>query len=64
MYTGFNLQLQYKFFHVNNIIWIILHFTVVCLVAKLLNRIEARVEFVVIQTSLFFVCKSLCYHAN
>ena len=43
---------------------LILHFTVVCLVAKPLNRGEARVDFVVIQTLLLFVCKSLCYHAN
>ena len=37
----------------------ILHFTVVCLVAKPLNRSEARDDFVVIQTLLLFVCKSL-----
>ena len=42
----------------------IVHFTVVCLVAKPLNRSEARVDFVVIQTLLLFICKSLCYHAN
>ena len=42
----------------------ILHFTVLCLVAKPLNRSEARVDFVVIQTLLLFICKSLCYHAN
>ena len=37
-----------------------------CVVAKPLNRSEARVDFVVIQTQtlLLFVCKSLCYHAN
>ena len=40
------------------------HFTVVCLVAKPLNRSEARVDFVVIQTLLLFISKSLCYHAN
>ena len=36
------------------------------LVANALNRSEARVDFVVIQTQtlLLFVCKSLCYHAN
>ena len=39
-------------------------FTVVCLVAKPLNRSEARVDFVVIQTLLLFVCKSLCYRAD
>ena len=43
---------------------IILHFTVMCLVAKPLNRSEARVDFVVIQTLLLFICTSLCYHAN
>ena len=31
------------------------HFTVVRLVAKPLNRIEARVDFVVIQTLLLFI---------
>ena len=40
------------------------HFTVVCSVAKPLNRSEAIVDFVVIQTLLLFICKSLCYHAN
>ena len=43
---------------------LILHFIVVCLVAKPLNRSNARVDFVVIQTLLLFVCKSLCYHVN
>ena len=42
----------------------IVHFTVVCLLTEPLNRSEARVEFVVIQTLLCFLCKSLCYHAN
>ena len=61
MYIGFNLQLQCKFFHFNNsIVLIILHFTVVCFVAKPLDRSEARVEIVVIQISLLFVWKSLC----
>ena len=41
-----------------------LHFTVVCLVAKPLNRSEATGDLVVIQTLLLFICKSLCYHAN
>ena len=44
--------------------WPIVRFTVVCLVAKPLNRSEARVDFVVIQTLLLFICKSLCYHAK
>ena len=43
---------------------VILHFTVVCFVAKPLNSSDARVDFVVIQTLLLFICKSLCYHAN
>ena len=42
----------------------ILHFTVVCLVAKPLNRSEATGDLVVIQTLLLFICKSFCYHAN
>ena len=41
----------------------IVHFTIVCLEAKPLNRSDARVYFVVIQTLLLFICKSLCYHA-
>ena len=39
-------------------------FTVVRLVTKPLNRSEARVDFVVIQTLFLSLCKSLCYHAN
>ena len=35
-----------------------------CLVAKPLNRSEARVDFVVIQTLLLFIFRSPCYHAN
>ena len=43
----------------------IVHFTVVCLVAKPLNGSEAyKVDLVMIQTSLLFKCKLLCYHAN
>ena len=33
---------------------LIVHFTVVCLVAKPLNRSEAKVDLVMIQTSLLF----------
>ena len=43
---------------------VILHFTVVCLVAKPLNRSEATGDLVVIQTMLLFIRKSFCYHAN
>ena len=42
----------------------IVHFTVVCLVAKPLNRNEAKGDLVMIQTLLLFKCKLLCYHAN
>ena len=40
------------------------HFTVVCLVAKPLNRNEAKGDLVMIQTLLLFKCKLLCYLAN
>ena len=40
------------------------HFTVVCLVAKPLNRNEAKGDLVMIQTLLLFKCRLLCYHAN
>ena len=43
---------------------LILHFTVVCLVAKPLDKSEATGDLVVIQTMLLFICKSFCYHAN
>ena len=42
----------------------IVRFTVVCLVAKPLNRNEAKGDLVMIQTLLLFKCKLLCYHAN
>ena len=42
----------------------IVHFTVVCLVAKPLYRNEAKGDLVMIQTLLLFKCKLLCYHAN
>ena len=42
----------------------IVHFTVVCLVAKPLNRNEAKGDLVMIQTWLLFKYKLLCYHAN
>ena len=42
----------------------VVHFTVVCLVAKPLNRNEAKGDPVMIQALLLFKCKSLCYHAN
>ena len=42
----------------------IVHFTVVCLVAKPLNRSEAKGDLVMIQTLLLLKCKLSCYHAN
>ena len=42
----------------------IVHFTIVHLVAKPLNRSEAKGDLVMIQTLLLFKCKLLCYHAN
>ena len=40
--------------------WRIVHFTVVCLVAKPLNRSEAKDDLVMMQTLLLFKCKLLC----
>ena len=40
------------------------HFTVVGLVTWPLNGSEAGVELVLIQTSLFLLCKSSCSYAN
>ena len=37
---------------------------IVCLVAKPLNRSEAKVDLVMIQTLLLFKCKLLCDHVN
>ena len=42
----------------------IVHFKVVCLVAKPLNRNEAKGDLVMIQTFLLFKYKLLCYHAS
>ena len=42
----------------------IVHFTVVCLVAKSLTRSEAKGDLVMIQTLLLLKCKLICYHAN
>ena len=42
----------------------ILHFAVMCLVTKPFNRSEARVDFVVIQTLLLSICKSLTSFAS
>ena len=40
------------------------HFTVVGLVTWPLNGSEAGVDLVLIQTSLFLLCKSSCSNAN
>ena len=42
----------------------IVHFTVVCLVAKPLNRSEAKGDLVMIQTLLLFKGKLPCCYAN
>ena len=39
-------------------------FTVACVVAKPLNRSEAKVDLVMMQTLLLFKFKLLCYHVN
>ena len=44
--------------------WVIVHFTVACLVAKPLNRSEVKGDLVMIQMLLLFKCKLLCYHPN
>ena len=45
-------------------VFLIVRFTVVCLVAKPLNRSEAKGDLVMIQTLLLLKCKLICYHAN
>ena len=45
------------------LLWII-HLTVACLVAKPLNRSDAKGDFDMIQTLLLLKCKLPCYHAN
>ena len=40
------------------------HFIVACLVAKPLNRSEAKGDLAMIQTLLLFKCKLLCYNTN
>ena len=47
-----------------DIMFIIVHFTVTCLVAKPLNKSEAKGDLVTTQTLLLFKCKLPCYHAN
>ena len=41
-----------------------IHCAVVCLAEEPLNRIEAKVDLVMIQTLLLFKCKLLCYYDN
>lgn len=42
----------------------IVHFKVVCLIAKPLNKSEARGNLVMTQRLLLFKCTLLCDHAN
>ena len=46
----------------NNITGVV-HFIVEWLVARPLNRSDAKVDLVMIQTLLLFKCNVLCYHA-
>ena len=58
-----NVQKWWK----NHFVWSvtkIVHFTVACLVAKPLEKSEAKVDLVMIKTLLLFQCKLLCYHSN
>ena len=45
-------------------LFVIVQFTVACLVAKPLIRSEAKVDLVMIQTLLLFKCKLPCCYAN
>ena len=51
-------------YYTNIIFFVIVHLTVVCLVAKPLNRNEAKGDLVMIQTLLLFKCKLLCNYTN
>ena len=46
------------------VLWKVGHFTVVCSVPWPLNRSEAAGDLVLLQTFLFFMCKSWYSHAN
>ena len=48
----------------DNIAQLIDHFTVLCSVTWPLNGSEAGGDLVLIQTSLFLLCKSSCSNAN
>ena len=61
-FGSFDLRLLSKLRHL--LFLIIVHFTVVCLVAKPLNRSEAKGDLVMLQTLLLLKCKLICYHAN
>ena len=45
-------------------LWLMVHFTFVCLVDKPLNRSEARDDLVMIQKLQRIKCELLCYHVN
>ena len=57
-------QVSHNFKFQLGMLKIIVHFTVVYLVAKPLNKSKAKVDLVMSQTLLLFKCKLLCYHAN
>ena len=60
----FILQVSHNFKFQLRMLKIMVHFTVVYLVAKPLNRSKAKVDLVITQTLLLFKCKLLCYRAN
>ena len=62
-FDGMTVKFQVERFS-GYVCFLIVHFTVVCLVAKPLNRNEAKGDLVLIQTLLLFKCKLLFYHAN
>ena len=61
----FSLKVSIPFYNLFLLIFsTIVHFTVVCLVAKPLYRSEAKGDLVMLQTLLLLKCKLICYHAN
>jgi len=59
-----NKILESDWFSAIDICFLIDHFTVVCSVTWPLYGSEARVDLVLIQTSLLLLCKTSCPDAN
>ena len=53
-----------RFWQIDIKLPLIVHCTVACLVAKPLNRSEAKGDLIMIQTLPLFKCNLLCYHTN